>query len=66
MIIVFKQFKNNEKFKFIFLLDFISIMIDQSIILRHADINNENNCYINLVHLEIYSDSNHNMLLLIN
>ena len=53
------------KFKFILSFNIRGLETSNNVVLKHPNSENQDVCYINLVHLEIYSNPDHGTLVLV-
>ena len=66
IIIVLEQSRVDEKFKFVSSSDIRGLRTGNDLVLKHPNSENQDICYINLVHLEFYPDPDRDALVLCN
>ncbi|KAL9124452.1 MAG: hypothetical protein Q9217_006215 [Psora testacea] len=65
-IIILEQSRFDEKFKFVSSSDIGGLATGNDVVLKHPNSENQDICYINLVHLEVYPDPDRDGLVLCN
>lgn len=65
-IIILEQSRFDEKFRFVSSSDIGGLATGNDVVLKHPNSENQDICYINLVHLEVYPDPDRDGLVLCN
>ncbi len=66
LVIVLEQSRDDEKFKFVSSSSIKGLRSGNDVVLKHPYLGIQDNCYINLLHLELYPDPDSDVMVLYN